>query len=358
LGSTKIIAPDAEVGDNFGYSASISGDYVIIGAYNKSSATGAAYIFHRTGTNTWDTGTKIIAYDAAAGDYFGTSVSISGDYAIVGADIKNYLAGAAYIFHRTGTNTWDAGTKITCPSGGQFGYSVSIDGDYVIVGANHDDSGGFNAGAAYIFHRTGTNTWDTGTKIMASDATAGDLFGTSVSISGDYAIVGAHFQNVLTGAAYIYRRTGTNTWNTGTKIVASDGSAGDNFGIAVSISGDYAIVGASEGGGAYVFYRIGINIWDAGTKIIALGSGGSKNLVSIDGDYTVVGAWCLNSDTGAAYIFHRTGVNTWDTGVEIEAFDGVSPDSFGISVSIDGNYIVVGAYRKDSYTGAAYIFAI
>ncbi len=126
-----------------------------------------------------------------------------------------------------------------------FGYSVSIDGDYAIVGANENDDAGTGSGSAYIFVRSGTN-WTEQAKLTASDAAEGDHFGTSVSISGDYAIVGAHANDdggSYSGSAYIFVRSGTN-WTEQAKLTASDANGADEFGISVSIDGDYAIVGA------------------------------------------------------------------------------------------------------------------
>ena len=97
---TKIVASDAVDGDWFGYSVSISGDYAIVGAYQNDDPTGSgsAYIFRRTETNTWDAGTKIVASDRAGGDAFGWSVGISGDYTIAGAFLDDGARGSAYIF--------------------------------------------------------------------------------------------------------------------------------------------------------------------------------------------------------------------------------------------------------------------
>ena len=215
---------------------------------------------------------KILASDGAVSDLFGQSVAISGDYAIVGAlgdDDNGSASGSAYVFRRTGANTWDSGTKILAADGAEndyFGYSVAISGYYAIVGARFDDDNGSQSGSAYVFRRTGTNTWDSGTKILASDGAENDYFGISVAISGDYAIVGAYLDDDNgsgSGSAYVFRRTGTNTntWDSGTKVLASDGAADDWFGYSVAISGDYAIVGAyrdddngSESGSAYIRY--------------------------------------------------------------------------------------------------------
>ena len=168
-----------------------------------------------TETHTSDAGTKIVASDRSGVDLFGVSVGISGDYAIVGAYRDDSFTGSAYIFRRTGTNEWDGGTKILASDragGDQFGWRVGIDGDYAIVGGHlNDDTGSnSNSGSAYIFRRTGTNTWDTGTKILASDAAETDWFGYSVGISGDYAISGARFNDdggSDSGSAYIFLKS-------------------------------------------------------------------------------------------------------------------------------------------------------
>jgi len=389
----KIFAFDAQANDQFGFSVDVSGDYVIVGNPNERGGdgdpignAGAAYIYYRTGTNTWDSVYKISAYDAQYNDHFGMSVSIDGDYVIVGAygedgglgdPISN--TGAVYIFHRTGTNTWDTGYKITAYEAqvsDYFGMNVSISGDYAIVGAYGEDGGGGNplslAGAAYIYHRTGINTWDSVYKITAPDAQERDYFSYSaVSIDGDYAIVGAYQEDGgpgdpldRTGAAYIYRRTGTNIWDSGYKIVAPDAQASDYFGRSVSIDGDYAIVGAwhedggagdpaEDAGAAYIYHRTGTNTWNTGFRIDAFDAqtddwfGAS---VSIYGDYAIVGAYAEEggpgdpeSFAGAAYIFNRTGTNEWVPGQKIYAPDAQASDYFGISVAIDGEYIIVGA---------------
>jgi len=142
-----------------------------------------------------------------------------------------------------------------------FGYSVSISGEYAIVGARGDSDNGNYSGSAYIWKRDET-TWSEQAKITASDGTVGDTFGCSVSISGDYAISGAYYDddgNYSSGSAYIFKRDGTG-WIEQAKVTASDGAAHDRFGAAVAISGDYAIVGAhgddnngNESGSAYIY---------------------------------------------------------------------------------------------------------
>ncbi len=387
-----------EANDLFGYSVSIDGDYAIVGAYEKPiNQTGSAYIFKRNGTS-WILQQKITASDAQAGDIFGVSVSISSDYAIVGASGEDPSgtagAGSAYIFKRSDAG-WAQQQKINASdaqASDSFGISVSISGDYAIVGASGEDpSGTLNAGSAYIFKRNGTS-WAQQQKINASDKEAKDYFGWSVSISGNYTIVGAPYEdlssisNISTtdaGSAYIFNRSGT-TWSQQQKINASDKQAHDNFGWSVSINGAYAIVGApyedpssisnistTDAGSAYIFKRSGTT-WSQQQKINASDKGAGDYFgysVSIDGDYAIVGApyedpssisniSTLNA--GSAYIFKRSDT-AWAQQQKINASDKGANGLFGQSVSISGDYAVVGAPGEDPSNtlnaGSAYIFS-
>ncbi len=380
----KVVSSDIDTNDDFGVSIDTYGDYMIVGASGESSSKGAAYVFHRTGIDTWDTGTKLVASDGSASDQFGTSVSITEDYCIVGSPNDNPFgsdSGSAHIFQRTGTNSWSVGFKIVQAFGqidDLFGGSVSISGDYAVIGAVGQDDGGSLAGAAYAFRRTSDNVWDSQVKLVASDAQAGDLFGDSVSISGDYIAVGAPAEDFgggdplpSAGAVYIYNRTGTNIWDTGVKRVANDAQSGDQFGFSVSISSSYMISGAvneSGGGGdpilqagaAYIYYRTDTNTWDTGTKIVAsdafdLDHFGTAVGMSMGENFAIVGAPTKNSSAGASYIFQRTDTNTWDSGTKIVSSDTASLDQFGGAVSIFEDHAVVGAYDKDS-EGASYSF--
>ena len=321
LEKAKLLASDGAASDWFGYSVSISGDYAIVGTEQISrSVTGKAYIFKWDGTN-WVQQQKLLASDGAAGDQFGYSVSISGDYAIGGArgsDGNVIGSGAAYIFKRDGT-TWSEQAKLTALDGAdsdEFGYSVSISGDFAIVGAYGDDDNGDYSGSAYIFKRDGTN-WVQQVKLTASDGAAEDCFGYSVSISTDYAIVGAmddDDKGDYSGSAYIFRWDGT-SWIEQQKLNASDGAAADNFGYSVSISGDLAIAGAVQYG---------------------------------------YGSSCI----GKAYIFRWDGTS-WSQQTKLLASDGAAGDVFGCSVAISGDFAIVGAFGDDdkgSDSGSAYIF--
>jgi len=331
----KIQASDAQASDRFGKSVSISndGNTAIVGAYledTTADGAGSAYIFTRSGT-TWSQQAKIQASDAQAYDYFGIDVSISsdGNTAIVGAyseDTGGNEAGAAYIFTRSGT-TWSQQAKIQASdiqAIDYFGQSVSIssDGNTAIVGAYGEDTTAGEAGSAYVFTRSGTS-WSQQAKIQASNAGSADIFGIAVSISGDgnTAIVGAYNEDTTatdSGAAYVFTRSGT-TWSQQAMIKASDAQSGDRFGQYVSISSD--------------------------------------------GNTAIVGAWSEDTtatDAGSAYIFTRSGT-TWSQEAKIQSSDVQAGDNFGQSVSIsdDGNTVIVGAKNEDTTAtdaGAAYVF--
>jgi len=374
----KIVASDIQANDNFGYSVAISGDTAVVGAQYEDiggTSAGAAYVFTRSGT-TWTEQQKIQASDKQASDFFGYSVAIDGDTAVVGAWYEETGAtdsGSAYIFTRSGT-TWTQQQKIVSSdlqAFDQFGASVSIDGDTVVVGATGEDTGGQQAGAAYVFTRSGT-TWTQQQKIQASDIGAGDGFGISVSISGDTVVVGAQLEDTGgadAGAAYVFTRSGT-TWTQQAKIQSSDIEANDRFGYSVAIDGDTVVVsayyedtGGTNAGAAYIFTRSGTT-WTQQQKIQASDAEAIDQFgwsVSIDGDTVVVGAFAEDTggtSAGAAYIFTRDGT-TWTQQQKIQASDVQAGDQFGISVSIDGETVVVGAQLEDtggSDAGAAYIF--
>jgi hypothetical protein len=251
----KLLASDGADSNYFGYSVSISGDYAIIGSHCDDSTRGSAYVFKRSGSS-WSQEAKLVASDGAMGDFFGYSVSINGEYIAIGACEDDSTRGSTYVFVRSGTS-WLQEAKLVASDGvggDYFGFSVSINGNYTIIGAYQDDSA---RGSAYVFMRSGTS-WSEVAKLVASDGVSFDYFGGSVSICGDYVVIGALGDNLVCGSAYVFMRSGT-SWSEVAKLVASDGSMDDYFGYSVSVCGDYAIIGApnddSSRGSAYVFFR-------------------------------------------------------------------------------------------------------
>jgi uncharacterized repeat protein (TIGR01451 family) len=247
-----------------------------------------------------------------------------------------------------------------------FGFSVAISGDTLVVGAEGKASG---TGATYVFERDEGGAWSQVKKLTASDGAVGDYFGDSVAISGDMLVVGAQHNAFDTGAAYVFERDegGTNAWGQVKKLTASDGAVSDNFGFSVALSGDTLVVGAygqSGRGAAYVFERDegGTNAWGQVKKLTASDGALDDNFgasVALSGDTLVVGAYGKSSFTGAAYVFERDegGTNAWGQAAKLAVSDAATNDRFGFSVALSGGTLVVGSHGESSFTGAAYVFA-
>jgi hypothetical protein len=311
----ELTASDGAAGDGFGRSVSVSGDTAVIATINANTPQGAAYVFVES-DGAWSQQAKLTASDGAVGDYFGWSVSVSGDTAVIGAFGKNDYQGAAYVF--VGSNgVWSQQLKLTASDGAvgdYFGWSVSVSGDTAVIGADGKSIGG----AAYVFVESG-GAWSQQAKLTASDRAALDSFGYSVSVSGDTAVIGAAYKtitNTYQGAAYVFVRSSGVWGQQGQELAASDGAAWDDFGSTVSVGGDTAVIGAP-----------------------------SKNIGS-------------NTEQGAAYVFVRSS-GVWSQQQELTASDGARYDYFG-SVSVSGNTAVIGAgnttINSNVEQGAAYVF--
>lgn len=361
----KLTASDAALGDNLGFSVAADGATVAAGAW-QASDIGAVYIYVRSGL-TWSQQAKLVASDAAVGDFFGNSVALDGDTIIVGARGDD-TTGAAYVFVRSGT-VWTEQAKLTpgdaTPT--DFGWSVALDGDTAVIGAPFSSTG-----AAYVFTRSGT-TWSEQAKLVASDGAAGDEFGRGVGIDTDTVVVGASEAHIGptgdAGAAYIFTRSGT-TWTQQAKLVASDADTGDSFGGAVAISSGTVCAGAisddeggSSAGAVYVFTGAGAT-WAQQAKLltddIEAGDGFGRS-VSVDGDTLVAGTSLEDTggaNAGAAYVFLRS-AGAWYQQVKLQGDDTGEGDVFGFSVSLSQDVVICGAYLEDSAAssaGAAYIF--
>jgi hypothetical protein len=245
----KLLPVDLAQGDRFGTSVALSGDYLLVGSPrddDRGSNSGSAYVFKRE-ISGWEQKAKLTALDGAGNDQFGFCCAMDGEYAVIGAWQDNNNTGAAYVFKRDG-ESWTQQAKLTASDGAPGDYFgswwIGISGDYVVAGALEDDDLGTNSGSAYIFYRTGS-TWAEQQKLLPADGAAGDEFGSSVAISGEYAVVGGWEGNGGTGAAYIFRREG-NVWTETERLAPADLSIGDDFGYACAIDGEDVLVGCDD----------------------------------------------------------------------------------------------------------------
>lgn len=373
----KLLASDGEYDDWFGFSIDIDGDYAIVGArwddVNGVINAGSAYIFKYDDTS-WVEEAKLYAPDGSEGDWFGHAVSISGDYAFISAvsdETSGKSSGSIYVFKRDGT-TWTQEQKILVPiSNGNpaidFGWSICIEGDYALVGAINDNDLGDSSGSTYVFKYDGS-TWNQEQKLLPADGKTWAYFGYCISIDGDYAIIGARADNYI-GAAYIYKLEGA-TWTERQKLVPGDGATGDYFGKSVSMNGDYAIIGSTcdddngeDSGSAYIFKNDGSS-WIQEAKIIASDGEPEEEFgwaVSINGDHAVIG---VSSDdengmnSGSAYIFKRDGLD-WTEQTKLVPSDGGYWEQFGHAVSMKEDSAFICAVYDDEngqYSGSTYVY--
>ena len=303
-----VLAADGAVLDQFGSSVSLSGDTLAVGVRNDdvgaNADQGSVRVFVRSGTS-WNLQTTLTAADGAASDDFGSSVSLSGDTLAVGVSSDDVGAnadqGSVRVFVRSGT-LWSAQATLTASDGAasdQFGFAVSLSGDTLAVGVPGDDVGAnLNQGSVRVFVRSGTS-WIAQATLTASDGAASDQFGFAVSLSGDTLAVGVPFDDVGAnsnqGSVRVFVRSGT-SWSAQATLTASDGAASDQFGSPVSLSGDTLAVGVlsddvgaiTNQGSVRVFVRSGTS-WSAQATLTVSDGGIFGDSVSLSGDTLAVG---------------------------------------------------------------------
>ena len=389
LESQKLIASDGRSSDTFGTSVAVDGNFMIVGSPFAQGPTnlsqGAAYLYHKNSLGNWQFLKKLYASDATEYDRFGWSVDISGNTIVVGAWSNTidgrFWQGAAYVFERNqgGTNNWGEVKRLLDSAGTRhdyFGWAAAIHGDTIVVGASEDRG---RRGSISIFsrHQGGNNAWDQVAKRWPSDGGIADLFGYSVAISDNTIAVGAFWDdiglNTDQGSVYILERDqgGLNNWGISKKLTASDGAPFDDFGHAVDIRGDTVVIGANNDdigtnnlqGSAYVFVRNQGN-WDQVKKLVTSDGKATDSFgesVTLGEDTIVVSVPGFGA-RGAAYVFRRDtgGINNWGFSKRLIPSDGVAADEFGRSVAISRNTVVVGSHLDQINTGvfqgSAYIF--
>lgn len=389
-----LLAPVQETGSLFGYSLSLSGDRIAVGAAFVDSGNldkaGIVYVYdYRHGQ--WAYSAAIQPTDPSANAWFGT-LALQGNRLLVGASRKNGSFGAAYVFDRIG-GAWQQRVKfepldpvINCDDVTYrclFGNAVALDGNTAVVGAPTEKT---RIGAVYVYTRNPTtDTWSLQRRLEPNDPAVQTQFGNAVALSGNTLVVGAHFATINgnddQGAAYVFERNDQNQWTQTARLTANDGTADDIFGFDVAIDRNTIVVGARladlpgqpHRGAAYVFERSGAS-WPQTARLDAsdgVGVGGADGdhfgyRVSIRGDE----AWITRHpgdgnipapDTnGAVYRFVR-GAGGWTEAVHLTPANGSPGDSFGVSVDFNPSWLVVGAQNEGTppeveKRGAVYVY--
>jgi len=331
----KVVANDGALDDRFGWSVDVSGLALVVGAPDDDDGgnlSGSAYVFEFDGDSFVQL-SKLVADDGSASDHFGRSVAVHEDVAVVGApdaDGSGGPTGAAYVYRRNG-ETWQQEQKLqvgTFATIAGFGASVSVTADRIMVGVPRSGPGAQNLGSAYSFvYDSDQSQWVEEGVLSASDEDAQDMFGSSLDLFGDLALIGVPQDEdiaAFAGAAYVFRWDGT-AWQEEQKLTADDGAEDDRFGSKVSIYGGVAVVGspfhahdAMGGAGAvYVYeYNSDAGTWSQSQKLEAgdpgIGDHFGEAVATYDGNI-LIGA--SNNDdggesAGSAYYFDTGGTGT------------------------------------------------
>lgn len=242
--NARLESPDrknSDESDEFGKCVAIDGDIAVVTARTygwRGFNYGAAYVFEYNGID-WIHTSKLTPPDTLNTYTFGSSLAIDSNRIIIGVSSGNPTPGSAYIYEKNG-GSWELMNELLADDGANyewFGESVDIHGDLAIVGAVKNDGGnGVNSGSAYIFEFDGTN-WNQTGKVIASDGEPEQYFGGSVQTNGNHIVIAAagdDYNSSNPGSVYIYEKEGAN-WNQTGKIVASDNAPNNKFGYDLSI---------------------------------------------------------------------------------------------------------------------------
>ena len=336
-----------------GGNSSVAANKIVVGAFRDDSFSGSVYVYNLDGTGE----VKITASDRSAGDKFGQTVGLGTNKIAVGSpftDPSGTSSGKVYLYNLSGTEVG----IITASDGAandQFGHSVAIGNDKIVVGAHTDDDTESNSGSVYVYNLDGTGE----VKINASDAAANVQFGDIVAVGSNRIVVGAFRENAE-GAAYVYNLDGTNE----VKIIASNSDINFNFGRGVAVGSNKVVIGAprasigsTSSGVVYVYDLDGTN------EIMIMPSDASNNdsfgtSVGIGTNKIVVGSPSDDDDgslSGSAYVYNLDGTGE----VKITASDAAASDQFGTTIAIGNNKIVVGAQFDDddgAVSGSVYVY--
>lgn len=369
---TSIAASDASSSDEFASDMALDNKVLVVGAPLDDGAgtdRGAVYTYFLTSGGAWSEMQILTAGTPEDNARFGESVDVEGYTALIGASLEDGAGtdrGAAYIWRRATNGTWTQTNALTASDaadGDLFGASVSVKGGLSLVGAPSADGAGTDRGAAYLFFRDNTDgSWSEQTIFTASDAADGDSFGHDVSVYGGRLAISANLDNSSEGAVYMFERDINNSWSQLTKLTASDGAAGDQFGFSISLHGDTLAVGApledgsgTDRGAVYVFQNDN-GTWSQVTKLTAEDTSDGDQFgydVTLYGDSIIVGAPYHDNggtDRGVAYIYDRLSNGSWAYVHQTAPAASADNDRIGSSTAMRDQFALIGAPAANGST--------
>ena len=348
--NTKLTQSDPLV-NGLGYNIVLDADTAVVGALDGIGA----YVFVlREGK--WELQSKLLP-PSDGSDYtrFGWVAALDADIALVGALERDAInpftepnVPSVHVFERIG-NIWTHTIKLSPRSSG-FGYRLALSSGFALVSSVNDDDNGENSGAAYMFQRN-NNSWVEHAKLKPTDGKEGDYFGTSVSLSGQTAIIAASGS----GAAYVFTLVGAD-WIEQAKLTGDDSLFGCS--VAIDNSAKRVIVGSNHFGYIFVLSHDGVK-WDQQAKLDVGAADGLGTSVAISDNTALVG-YPNYSGKDTVYVFVWDGVKWAQKELLLPTGQG-NEDNFGWSVAIDSSIktVFVGALLDDEAGldgGSIYVF--
>lgn len=364
----RLVAPDGAADDWFGGSVAIDGDRIAVGAPLRNDAShldaGSVYMFRRAGA-VWNLVGTLSASDAETGDRFGATVAIEGDMLVVGADGDDNAVmalvdqGSIYHFAEV-AGAWNFAAKyvpVAASAGANVGSALALTGTKLFVGASGERVAGMaNRGAVYAYDRMSGLVYRQ--QLVATDGNAQDRFGAAVAYDGAALLVGAPGRNSSEGAGYVFADAGIG-FAQQALLAHSEGSGANDAGRGVAIAGGVALLGAdlddigpNRAQGSVQRFQQQSGMWSFVERMHE-GDGAAHELfghaLSLDGRWLAVGAYLddtivAGDDAGSTTLFRLDETGVWTRRQYLTAFDGVSEDRYGISVSLRNGWLAVGAY--------------
>ncbi len=360
--SKKITASTRESRAEFGTSVAINNQFVAVGASREEVAKGAVYIHRKNGSN-WNFNQKITAPDGVEMAEFGGSMKFGTDFLVISAgraDIDNTIrAGALYVYELDSNNQWNFTKKLTASDYDNDALlavnptSISADGNTIVAGAP-----GFSNwnGAVYIYKKEGNN-WEETQKITSPESVDYGNFGIGVSLYGDYLVIGASGINNSAGKIYIYKKNNLGEWIFHQKLTSSDNFENSYFGNSVSISGNELVVGAYTEVGtgnpsmAYIFKLNDNGNWEETQKIPSFESFEHTYfawMCEIKNNKLLISSPHLYGiEPGKAMLYKKNNQNNWEFDQELKPENDVAEDFYGWSLAMSDNEIIVGSARDN-----------
>ena len=350
-------------GQGYGQALAVGGGEVVVGEPLSETSPGYVYVYRKDSGAAWVEVQQLEASNSVIGDHFGRTVTLSGDQLLVGSTLLQ----AIYVFEKDGSDQWRETQILTASDayeGNFIGRVSAADGDHFFTASWANSEG---RGAVYVFERDpATGRWSETDKLMGSDVGPNELFGMSIAVEGDLALIGTAQKDNGTGAAYLFRRdAATGNWSEQSKLTGPETGPNSAFGITVGLDGGVALVAAA-------FHEVGRGVvfefsndesteeWQAGATLRSF-DGGNPGVqlgvaMSFSGGEAWFGAPGASEFEGRAYLMYRSPSGEWIGASKLTDSEPAQGDLFAGTLAVQGDVAALGVSGDDFKLGSVAIF--